>query len=151
MLRIAMRLALVVGLALLGTMQFFRPTRNNPSSDPSASFDAIVKPPGAVAASVQRSCYDCHSNRTKWPWYSNVSPISWVIAQDVTRGRAHLNFSEWDRYGDEMSRARLKEMCDQVRAGKMPLWYFQPFHPDARLGSADVKVLCGFARGGAAE
>jgi hypothetical protein len=151
MLRIGIYIAATLGLAILAVMQFFRPTRNNPLSDPAASFEAIVRPPESVAAPIRRACYDCHSNQTKWPWYSNVSPVSWVIAQDVIRGRAHLNLSEWDRYGEEMSRTSVTRMCDQVITGKMPLWYFQPFHPDARLTISDVTSLCDFARGGTAK
>src|SRR6516162_4122750 len=85
----------------LVVMQFFRPERTNPLSDPAASFEAVAKPSSEVIASLKRACYDCHSNQTVWPWYSNLAPVSWLIASDVKQGRAHLNFSEWTRPGPE--------------------------------------------------
>jgi hypothetical protein len=131
-------------------MQFFRPARTNPPSDPSVSFEAMVFPPPDVAASLRRGCKDCHSNQTDWPWYSNISPASWLIAQDVNRGRAHLNLSEWDRYR-ERSQSQLEDMCEQVNAGKMPLWYFHPLHPEARLSDFEITSLCALSHGEGAE
>src|SRR5579871_6163902 len=82
-------------------MQLFRPTRTNPTSDPGASFEAIVKPPPQVASSLKRACNDCHSNQTVWPWYSNIAPASWLVVKDVNEGRARLNFSNWPQSGAE--------------------------------------------------
>lgn len=84
----------------------------------------------AVAA-----CFDCHSNETEWPWYSNVAPISWALQRDVDEGREELNFSEWhlEQEGDEAA--------ETVRDGSMPPWQYTLTHPEARLSDADVAAL----------
>ena len=96
-----LKTTILLAAGALVVMQFFRPERANPSTDASASFEAVAKPSPEVVASLKRACYDCHSNQTVWPWYSNVAPVSWLIANDVKEGRAHLNFSEWTRPGPE--------------------------------------------------
>jgi hypothetical protein len=133
----------IAGLLVAGVLQFFQPHVGNPPSDPSASFESVVKPPQEVASTLNRACKDCHSHETVWPWYSRVSPVSWLVARDVEKGRKHLNLSQWNIYGAEMSRARINEMCEEAKAGKMPLSQYVAMHPDARLSAADVSALCG--------
>jgi hypothetical protein len=76
--------------------------------------------PGEVHALLQRACYDCHSNETRWPWYSQVAPMSFLIARDVTEGRRELNFSTWSQYNERRKTRKLKEIAKQVEKGKMP-------------------------------
>jgi hypothetical protein len=123
--------------------QFFRPDRTNPPINPAASFETAGNPSPEVAATVKRGCYDCHSNNTTWPWYSNVAPASWLLTSDVNRGRAHLNFSEWNRFSPEMARLRLKEVCEEVKGGDMPPWYYLLLHSGAKLSDSDKEILCG--------
>ncbi len=81
-----------------------------------------------------RACYDCHSNQTVWPWYTNVAPFSWLIQSDVNRGRRRLNFSDWTgRGGGEMART--------VGRGSMPPWYYVLIHPSANLSPAETQAL----------
>ena len=89
-----------------------------------------------------RACFDCHSNMTKWPWYSWVAPASWLVAHDVAEGREHLNFSEFDR------RQRNADECaDQIRSGEMPPWQYLPLHQEARLSDVEREELArGFER-----
>lgn len=137
-----------VRLALLGLLiaflaaQLIRPVRTNPPSDPGYSFAAVAKPSPQAAAVLERSCRDCHSNQTAWPWYSSVAPISWLVARDVVNGRRKLNFSEWQLYGEDMTRIKKIEICEQVQSGKMPLPFYLPLHPEARLTREDVDVVC---------
>src|SRR5512136_3268007 len=77
---------------------------------------------------VTRVCYDCHSNQSTWPWYSNIAPISWLIQHDVEGGRSRLNFSEWGT-----SRGETGEIARQVQRGTMPQWYYVLLHPSANL------------------
>ena len=81
------------------------------------------------------ACFDCHSNETEWPWYSNVAPISWALQSDVDEGREELNFSEWhlDQDGDEAA--------ETVRDGTMPPWPYTLTHPEARLGLEEIAAL----------
>ncbi len=123
-------------------MQLFRPTRTNPTSDPGASFEAIVKPPPQVASSLKRACNDCHSNQTVWPWYSNIAPASWLVVKDVNEGRARLNFSNWTQSGAEGEKPDMGELCSEVQAGKMPLRGYTLLHPQAKLSTQEVAALC---------
>lgn len=94
------------------------------------------------------ACYDCHSNLTTWPWYSNVAPMSWLIQKDVDEGREILNFTEWDRPQESES----DEIVEVVREGEMPPWQYEPLHPAGRLSSSEQEELAlGLARTLAAD
>jgi hypothetical protein len=140
--RTTIKLILIAIVLLLLVGQFFPPERTNPPVNPAASFEAAAKPSPAMAAIVQRACYDCHSHNTAWPWYSRLAPGSWLMADDVKKGRAHLNFSEWANYGPEMSKEKLRGICSEVKAGEMPLWQYRLLHPQAKLSAEDVNTLC---------
>ena len=89
-----------------------------------------------TGALIHRACYDCHSNETVWPWYSNVAPISWLLQRDVNGGRSHLNFTQWDQ-----PQRHSKDVAAEVKQGDMPPWFYLPMHPDARLTDAEKQVL----------
>ena len=133
-------LALVI---LLVVAQVIRPARTNPPIDPAHELVA----PQPVASILQRSCYDCHSNHTVWPWYAQVAPVSWLLADDVHDGRAEMNFSEWTTFTPRRSARKLQELCEQVEQGEMPLWFYVPLHSAAKLSDADRKTLCDWAKG----
>lgn len=134
-------LAILVILSAAG-LQLYQPDRSNPPSNPAASFEAVARPAPELADVLRRTCYDCHSNETRWPWYSRVSPVSWLIARDVRRGRARLNFSEWDRLSPQAAQHKLREACEEVRAGEMPLALYRWIHPEARLSATDADPIC---------
>lgn len=141
-----MRKAMKWTLVALGVpfllIQFARPERANPPFDPTWSFEAREQPPAEVRAILDRSCKDCHSNETRWPWYSNVAPVSWLVADDVHDGRRQLNFSEWASYTPDEVSARLTYMAFTVREHEMPKASYRRIHPEARLSDADVETLC---------
>ena len=83
-----------------------------------------------------RACFDCHSNETTWPWYSHVAPVSWLVQNDVDGGRHQLNFSQWGQ-----PQRHAKDVSDQVKQGDMPLWYYLPMHPAARLTASEKQAL----------
>jgi hypothetical protein len=99
-----------------------------------------------VALLLKRSCMDCHSNHTVWPWYSYVAPMSWLVERDVRRGRDHLNFSEWDRYTFKQREKLLSDIASTVKNREMPLPQYTLVHRDARLSDADTDLLYGWAR-----
>jgi hypothetical protein len=132
---------IVLVLVFIG-IQFIQPERTNPPVDPASTFEAVAKPGPEVASLVRRACYDCHSHETVWPWYAYVAPVSWLVADDVRVARRKLNFSQWNLLGPEMSRTRLKDACEEVKEGGMPLRNYLLMHPQARLTAADVKTLC---------
>jgi Haem-binding domain len=84
----------------------------------------------------RRACFDCHSNQTQWRWYSYVAPVSWLVGRDVNQGRSHLNFSEWDK-----PQKHAENVTEQVKQGEMPLWFYVPLHPSAKLSDAEKQAL----------
>jgi len=124
--------ALVMGFAVA---QLVPAERTNPPSK------GDVAAPRPVAATLRRACYDCHSNETRWPWYSRVAPLSWVIVRHVTEGRRQINFSEWGAYYPNTRRRKLQWMSRALREEKMPPWSYGLMHPDARLTAADRAAL----------
>jgi len=128
--------------AILIVLQFFQPETTNPPQDPTASIEAVAQPPKEVLAVIDRACRDCHTNRTEWPWYSKVAPASFLLARDVNKGRAHLNFSEWRGLPSEITALKMADACAEVTRGDMPLWYYLPAHPAAKLSPGDLKAIC---------
>jgi hypothetical protein len=100
-----------------------------------AQIDAVV------LAAIKRSCADCHSNTTHYPWYSYVAPVSWLIRNDVKRGRERLNLSEWSDYSDVRRQRYLSEIANQIKNGEMPLRLYTLVHRDARLSKTEVDAI----------
>jgi hypothetical protein len=127
-------------------MQFIRPERSNPPINTSQTIHASLPVDPAVDATFARSCNDCHSNLTVWPWYSNVAPVSWLLVSDVRRGRSNLNFSEWGSYPLEKQQELLKGICAEVSDKEMPGSAYTLMHPAARLTDADTGSICAWTR-----
>jgi hypothetical protein len=123
-------------------IQFLRPPRENPVTDPLQAIAARVAIPPDVAATVRRACYDCHSNQTRWPWYSGVAPMSWLVVGHVTDGRQRLNFDDWNAHSPRRTTPPLDAICGQISQGKMPLPSYLLAHQDSKLSQADVAQLC---------
>jgi Haem-binding domain len=134
--------AAICCLLLIALIQFVRPSMSNPPVDSTREITAIHPVTQVIASTLERSCNDCHSNRTVWPWYSQVAPVSWLVAHDVNEGRNALNFSEWRLYGPEKAQKLLGEICETVREGEMPVKQYTLLHPRARLTPSDVHSLC---------
>jgi len=132
------RAAIVLGVALAGA-QLVRVDRSNPP------VSGEITAPADAQAILERSCYDCHSNRTVWPWYSQVAPVSWLVARDVHEGREHLNFSTWNDLTPEKQRKAVHDIWEQVSEGEMPMAIYLPLHPRARLTDADKAALKSWA------
>ena len=145
MIRKALKLAAVVLALLFFGLQFVRPARTNPAVVAGQSLEEVSAPPAEVARVLDRSCMDCHSNRTRWPWYSNVSPVSWFVADHVEEGRRELNFSRWGGYTARDRASRLNAVCGTAREGYMPLGSYTLVHRGAAMTPADVKALCDWA------
>ena len=100
-----------------------------------------VKAPPEVDAILRRSCYDCHTNETAWPWYARIAPGSWLIARDVKKGRSRMNMSEWSDDDRDAIELDLENSWEQVEAGHMPPWFYLPMHPTAYLSEQDKLTL----------
>ncbi|MEJ2633913.1 MAG: heme-binding domain-containing protein [Calditrichia bacterium] len=121
-------------------IQFIPVKKTNPP------VESEINAPTNVVNVLQRSCYDCHSNRTVWPWYSHVAPMSWLVASDVNEGREHLNFTAWNKYDTKRRSKKMQEIAEEVEKGDMPLWYYLPMHPEAKLSKADAQLLVSWAK-----
>jgi hypothetical protein len=107
--------------------------RSNPALNGDLSAPLVVKD------ALARACYDCHSNQTRWPWYSAVAPFSWWIHYEVESGRQRLNFSSWTDYASDPGTEdqKLDEIARLIGDHSMPPWYYLAMHPRARLTSAE--------------
>lgn len=126
-------------ILLLIIAQFIRPSRTNPAIGPAAELKSV---PPQVQSILARSCDDCHSSRTVWPWYSNIAPVSWYLAYDVSEGRRELNVSQWGTYNERKKSKKMAEICKEVRNGNMPKPMYAFIHRGASLSKADVQTIC---------
>lgn len=133
----------ILGICLVVVViQLIRPERANPSVNTARTIHARMPLDSTVSATLARSCNDCHSNLTAWPWYSNFAPVSWIVISDVRRGRRELNFSEWEAYPVEKQQELLKEICKEVSDKEMPGSIYVLMHPSAKLSDIDVHSIC---------
>lgn len=116
-------------------IQFINVEKTNPS------ITAEIPFPPELKTVMQKSCFDCHSNETSWPWYSNVAPVSWLVSRDVIEGRKELNFSEWNKYTDKKRTKKIKEIWKEVDEGHMPMPIYTFIHRDAILTYDDKELI----------
>ncbi len=122
----------IAGLVVIQLVPYGR-NHDNPTVQSEPNWDSPE-----TRALAERACFDCHSNETEWPWYSNVAPVSWLVQHDTEEGREILNFSEWDQGGKPRE---LDEMWEVLQYGSMPPAVFLPTHPEAKLTQAEVDAL----------
>jgi hypothetical protein len=136
---------IILVIVLLG-IQVVRPEKTNPASDPKLDIRVHTQVPEDVSAILDRSCRDCHSNQTTWPWYSHVAPVSWLVVDDVNHGRSHVNFSEWGGYDLKKADKMLDEMCEELEKEGMPLVSYTWAHAGTRLSETEVKAVCAWTK-----
>lgn len=138
------RFILILGAMLVLAfivIQFFRPSKN---SSPVTTDDIIynLEIPSGVKRTLVNACYDCHSNQTRYPWYSNFAPASWIMANHVKEGKEHLNFSEWKLYSKREQISQLTDICEMIEKGEMPLKSYTFMHSEAIILEYQIKDLC---------
>ena len=134
-------------LAILAIIQVIRPSRTNPPVIASRSLEAHVAIPQPVRQILQRSCYDCHSNATVWPWYSQVAPVSWYVARDVNIARGHINFQDWEaQVNPSEGKEHLGLICKLVRNGTMPPADYRFIHKATNLSGDEVDAVCAWSQ-----
>ena len=139
--RVLKIVAILLVVLVLG-IQAIRPARTNPPVDESQTIVAMTQITPQVASILDRSCRDCHTNKTVWPWYTNVAPVSWWLSNHVNDGRRSLNMSEWGKLPPDRQERKLRQMCDEIQDGNMPLSSYTPMHPAAKLSEQDKKTIC---------
>ncbi len=133
-----MKKIIVAIVVILVGIQFIPVERTNPPIQ--SDFDA----PADVKAIIKKACYNCHSNETKWVWYTKIAPVSFLTSSDVSDGRRHLNFSDWNRYADKFAKVKEK-IWDEVREENMPPWQYRIMHSNARLTQEEKDILRNWA------
>ena len=125
------------GLGLVGLFVLIQavPYGRNHSNPPVSQEPRWDSPQTRALAAT--ACFDCHSNLTKWRWYSNIAPASWLVQRDVDEGRAQFNLSEWNRPQDLSA----GDLAETIRSGSMPPWFYVLLHSKAKLSSSQKQAL----------
>lgn len=138
-------------LVILIAMQFYRPEKNKAEGDYVAAFEAETQPSTEVKQILKTACYDCHSANTEYPWYNNIAPVSYWLADHIEDGKEHLNFSDWENYDNGKKDHKLEEVIEEVKEGKMPLNEYTWTHADAKLSEEQISALVAWADGARAN
>ena len=141
-----LNLIFIVVLAILVGIQFIRPARNN-VMQPTGKEIAVRYPvPDSVERILQQSCYDCHSNNTRYPWYANVQPVGWFLNHHITEGKHELNFDEFAAYAPRKQFHKFEAMEHEVNDGDMPLESYLLIHRDAKLSPEQTAMLVAWSK-----
>ena len=135
----------IIGVLVL--IQLIQPSRTNPPIVPSKSLQAQKDVPPEVQEVLKRSCYDCNSNATVWPWYSRVAPVSWYVIRDVNVGRSHINFQNWEaQLNQQEGLEHLGLSCKLVREGKMPPSEYTLMHKGTDVSPEEANAICAWTK-----
>ncbi|AOW19998.1 heme-binding domain-containing protein [Urechidicola croceus] len=122
-------------------IQFIPVDLNNSTDITNTDFIVAEKPPTDIALVLKNSCYDCHSNTTRYPWYDRIAPVSWWVAEHIEHGKKDLNFSEWTTFSDKKKKHKLEEIVEMVEEEKMPIKSYLIMHGDTKLTTEQVVEL----------
>ena len=134
-----------VAVALIG-IQFIRPPRNESAGPFPGDIHEVHAVPAPVSDVLKRHCYDCHSNNTSYPWYTNVQPVGLWMAWHVREGKEHVNFSEFAANKPKRAAHMMEETYEMVEAREMPLPSYTIIHRDAKLSDEQIKLVADWAR-----
>ena len=124
----------VIGLILFLLMQLYQPARNIAlEQDITANFTKVYNVPKNVATILKSSCYDCHSNNTNYPWYSNIQPTRFLMENHIKEGKENLNFSEWRNYSSRKQNNKLDRIVKEIKSNEIPLKSYTLIHKNAIL------------------
>lgn len=142
-----MKKIILVGLLVaLVIIQFFKIDTSNPPINKGMDFLSIKNTPPELAQLIKTSCYDCHSNESKYPWYAKVQPTAWILEDHIKEGRTELNFSTFATYEPKRQIHKLEESAEQIEQGDMPLETYILLHPAAKLTDTQKKSLFKYFR-----
>ena len=136
---------LLLALVALILAQFFGPDRNEGEIASIDGFIADTNPPDDVHITLKQACFDCHSEKTRYPWYNRITPINYWIADHIRHGKGEFNVSEWDSYSDKKKDHKLEELIEEVKEKHMPLDSYTWMHADARLTDEQIKAVIEWA------
>lgn len=137
---------LKVIVVVLVIIQFFTIDKSTSPVDTTKDFLNVTQAPVEVAEIIKTSCYDCHSNQTNYPWYTNIAPVSWWIEHHIEEGKEHLNFSNWSAYSAKKADHKLEEFYEEVEEGEMPLKSYTILHGYAKLSEKEKELLISWVK-----
>ena len=129
-------------LALLILIQFFQPEKNDNLVNPQNDIVFKIDMPSPVKKKIVDACYDCHSDKTAYPAYSRVAPVSWLLANHIRKGKEQLNFSEWANYDRKKQIKLLTDICEVITDGEMPLKSYVFMHSKAVISEKELEEIC---------
>lgn len=135
---------LIVGLIALVGIQFVPADVNKQAVTPDADFRYVYDVPDNVVNILENSCYDCHSNNTNYPWYSNIQPARMIMDHHVEEGKEELNFSEFGNYSERRKRNKLRSITEQIEKRKMPLLSYLWLHSEATINQSQIDSILSF-------
>jgi hypothetical protein len=133
-----MKKVLLIPVVVFIGIQFVRPERRRNEVPESLDFIAAHSPSPEIRLILTNACYDCHSNRTRYPWYSEVQPIAWWLNDHINEARSKLNFSEFGRLSPRRAAQKLDDCIDEIKDRNMPLPSYRLMHGDARLTQEQI-------------
>ena len=136
-------IAIVLGFI---TIQFFGIDKTNPPIDNTETLEAAVAVPPDISLILGRSCNDCHTNKTIYPWYANIQPSGWFLKDHIDEGKQNLNLSKFNTFDTKKKIKKLEEICEQVESAEMPLPSYLYIHWDAKLSDSERKALCDWTK-----
>ena len=129
-------------LLIFVLIQFYpRPGKNISSVQSSNSIEQLYPIQDSILQVLKAACYDCHSNNTNYPWYSNIQPIAWFLNRHIVEGKAELNFDEFGSYSKRRQQSKLKAIVNQVKDGEMPLTSYKLLHKKASLSGKERNMI----------
>jgi hypothetical protein len=143
-----MRVAKKILLGLLGVftiIQFIQPSRNKSHDISPTDLTRTFNVPQNVQSLLQSACYDCHSNNTKYPWYSRIQPIGWMLASHIRQGKAELNLNDFGSYSKRRQISKMNGIANSVKEGSMPLSSYLVVHKEARLSKNEKALVIDWA------
>lgn len=146
MLKKMIKITVIALAAAFVVLQFFQIDKTNPAVIEAETLEAAVAVPSDIALIVGRSCNDCHTSKTIYPWYAYIQPSGWFLKGHIDDGKRKLNLSHFNTFDLKKKVKKLEEICDEVESGRMPLPSYLWIHRDAGLSESERKAVCDWAK-----
>jgi len=134
-------LFIIIPVVIFVLIQFIRIDTANPESNANNDFLKLTGASVEIGNVLKNSCYDCHSYQTRYPWYANLAPVSWMLKNHIDEARKHLNFSKWGEYSMDKQNSLIEECVEEIQGDEMPLTSYTLMHSNAKLSSGSKQIL----------
>lgn len=139
------KVGIAISIAFIA-IQFIQPAHNSSGQVLAIDFLNLYNAPKSVNNIVYHACYDCHSNNTNYPWYSNIQPIAWMMENHIKKGKEVLNFSEFGNYTSRKQNSKLQSVMNSIKDGTMPISSYKLMHKEAQLSKNEKEIVINWIR-----